>query len=75
MIPQSDDGDTYKGCVDVWVGLSDDAWETFSDPTNFGKDFEGVKGLNRDMLKDCRSMITEVVASLAETLETWRQLQ
>ena len=24
----------------------------YSDPTNFGKDFEGVKGLKRDMLKD-----------------------
>jgi hypothetical protein len=34
--------------------LSDDAWERFSDPENFGKDFEGVKGLNRNMLKDRR---------------------
>ena len=54
MIPQSDDGDTFKGCADVWAGLSGNAWKIFSDPTNFGKDLEGVKGLNRDILKDRR---------------------
>jgi len=52
IIPLSDDQDTFKGCADVWSGLSNDAWNIFSDPSNFGKDFEGVKGLNRRMLKD-----------------------
>jgi len=54
IIPLTDDYDTFKGCADIWAGLSNDAWSVFSEPSNFGKDFEGLKGLNRKMLKDDR---------------------
>ena len=28
--------------IPFWDGLKDQAWEVFQDPTNFGKDFEGI---------------------------------
>ena len=52
LSPLSSDTDTFKGCADIWSGLSDEAWEVFQDEANFGKDFEGLKGLNRNMLTD-----------------------
>jgi len=33
------------GIVDVWQALNDDAWALFSHPTNFGREFEGVRYL------------------------------
>ncbi|GFH49520.1 hypothetical protein CTEN210_05996 [Chaetoceros tenuissimus] len=54
MIPLVDDVDTFKGCADVWKGLDEDAWTAFSDPKNFGKDFEGIKELNSSMLKSAK---------------------
>jgi hypothetical protein len=42
IIPMAEDPDTYKGCADVWAGLTDDAWAIFASPENFGKDFEGI---------------------------------
>jgi len=50
LSPLSSDTDTFKGCADIWSGLSEKAWAVFQDKANFGKDFEGIKGLNRGML-------------------------
>jgi len=52
LSPLSTDEDTFKGCADIWSGLSDKAWEVFQEEANFGKDFEGLKGLNSNMLTD-----------------------
>ena len=37
--------------VDFWAGLNADAWKVFSDPKNFGKQFEGIKELKRSPAK------------------------
>jgi len=50
LSPLSSDNEAFKGCADVWSGLSDNAWEIFQDEANFGKDFEGMKGLKKEML-------------------------
>mmetsp|Transcript_55755 Transcript_55755/g.83021 ORF Transcript_55755/g.83021 Transcript_55755/m.83021 type:complete len:743 (-) Transcript_55755:151-2379(-) len=50
IIPMVDDEDTFKGCADIWSGLSENAWAVFCDPMNFGKDFEGIKELKPSML-------------------------
>ena len=45
LLPQENDGDAFKGCSDVWGGLSDEAWEVFKRDENFGKDYEGIRAL------------------------------
>lgn len=37
ILPLETDHDAFKGCSDVWSGLSPKAWEVFSKPENFGK--------------------------------------
>merc|ERR1712217_171544 len=47
IIPMVEDPDTWKGCADIWAGLTEDAWAVFGHPENFGKDFEGIPKLKR----------------------------
>jgi len=54
LSPMSTDVETFKGCADIWSGLSDTAWEVFKDEANFGKDFEGLKKLRPNMLKNSK---------------------
>ena len=42
LLPEYGDGHPL-GVVDFWQGLSDEAWQAFSQPENFGLDFEGVR--------------------------------
>jgi hypothetical protein len=44
MIPMESERDTIGFC-DCWSGLNEDAWEYFSRPENFGKDFQGIAEL------------------------------
>lgn len=41
-LPTINDCD-LMGVIDFWKGLTDDAWNIFCDPNNFGSDFEGIK--------------------------------
>ena len=44
------------GVADFWVGLTDEVWEAFADPFNFGKEFEGIP-----MLRHGRNLIRQRV--------------
>jgi len=52
IVPMLNDHDAFKGCADIWRGLSDDCWKVFADPQNFGKSFEGIRGLSDSMITD-----------------------
>ena len=51
ILPLETDTDAWKGCSDIWQGLSDAAWTEFKKPENFGKDFgkrrEGMVGMGQ----------------------------
>ena len=40
-------------------GLTDEAWEHFSDPRNFGKDFEGIKAFKNNRASFIRSTVND----------------
>jgi len=42
IIPESSDGDVFKGCSDVWAGMSSAAWDVFKADKNFGKSYKGL---------------------------------
>lgn len=44
IIPDEDDQWHY-GLVDFWAGLKPEAWDYFSDPSNFGKEYTGITAL------------------------------
>lgn len=57
IVPMENDGDTFKGCGDHWKGLKEEAWtDHFSKRENFGKAFEGIRGLRngRKFLKNSK---------------------
>lgn len=43
LVPFEEDHETFKGCTNMWNGLTIDAWEHFSRKENFGKNFESIK--------------------------------
>jgi len=50
IIPQADDGDAFKGCSDVWSGMSSEAWDVFKRDENFGKSYKGLRALKSNMV-------------------------
>ncbi|GMH63657.1 hypothetical protein TL16_g03771 [Triparma laevis f. inornata] len=55
IIPEASDGDAFKGCSDVWAGMSKSAWDVFKSNKNFGKSYKGMsRQLKSSMVTDKR---------------------
>lgn len=59
-LPEMGD-DGLIGVVDFWNGLTDDAWNSFSDPMNFGIDFEGIKTFKNKSSYNLKSFLKKTV--------------
>ena len=59
-LPEMGD-DGLIGVVDFWNGLTDDAWSKFSDPMNFGLDFEGIQTFKNKSSHNLRSFLKKTV--------------
>ena len=58
LMPALSDPDVLS-VIDFWSGLTDSAWEHFSDPVNFGLDFEGIKSFKNNSGSFIQNRVTD----------------